>query len=167
MNFSGKMQEINSEDVLGKKSNWHELLESKKIYKCYVVRNFSNEELSIKSLLENCTGEICFCMDFQFLTDEENRLLDLVISNKYNTKLDLPQKKVVNMSALWLVSAADKEGQAQIEKTIEEFFYEREILLYPGKKQQEAIFDSINSMGLFEFCSMENVEPCVFRSLLL
>lgn len=167
MNASGKTREISVEEFLGKKSNWYELLESKKIQKCYVARNFPNKDISIVSLLENCTGEICFCTDFQFMTDEDNRLLDLIISNKYNTKLDLPQKKVVNVSSLWLVSAEVKEEQVQIEKNIEDFFYENEILLYSGKKQQQRIFDSINSLGLSDFCAMENTEPCMFRSLLL
>lgn len=167
MNANGKIQELNAEEYLGKKSNWHELLEVKRNYKCYVARNYPNEEAPIVSLLENCTGEICFCTDFQFMTDEDNRLLDLTISNKYNTKLDLPQKKVVNVSSLWLVSGEDKEEQVQIENMIEDFFYENGILLYSGKKQQQTIFDSINSLGLSDFCAMENVEPNTFRSLLL
>ena len=179
MNSSGKVKRFQDADVFSAKANWNELLlgELKSIHygnfecneqhgKCYIAKEFPNKELNINTAYTESKGNVYCCIDIQTMTEEERQILEYEIKNKYNSRTDATNQKVVNVSYLVAVSAVSEDVLTEMSDTIEAVFESNDMLLLPCSGREEIVFKSICSLGLCDFHSMQNVSPAVVSGLL-
>lgn len=179
MNSSGKIKRFDDFETNLAKANWKEILlhELKNIHygnfqcdesygACYIAKEFPNNAIAVNDAYAKCKGNIYYCVDIQTFTEEEKQILEYEIKNKYNSRADFINKNVMNMTYLISLSAPTENMLHDLKLQVEKEFERAGVLLLPCSGREEVIFDSLCSLGICDFHSMQNVGPDVVSSLL-
>lgn len=133
----------------------------------FVGRNFKNDVEEINQFMKMNDGSYYVVVDFQGYTDEDKRLFDIDLRNKYSLQNEAAKPDFVNMTYLLVVMDPDEEKVKAIAKDTFNYFDRKGIQLMAGTGREKYIFLSCASLGLVDFHSMINVSPDMVGGLLL
>ena len=179
MNCCGKIKKFDDFESALLKMNWKELLlgDLKNIHygnfqgngnygTCYIAKEFPGNAVELNDVYVKCKGNVFYCIDVQMLTEDEKQILECEIKNKYNSRIDVLSQNVMNLTYLLSVSAPTEDMLHEMNIQLRKEFEKNEVLLLLCSGREERCFDSICSLGLCDFHSMQNVGLEVVSSLL-
>lgn len=180
MNCVGKMKQVEYSSVVSKKQNYKDaiLTDVKELENgevetndkhgvCFIGEYFSKEPVEINKIISGVEGNIQFSVDMQRISEDDWKIYNYQLSQKYNQHIEGVEKDIINITYLFAALADSPEEISKIKSQIIDRFGEQGILIIPCSGREKKIFNSICSIGAVDFHSMRNADICVASSLIL
>lgn len=168
LNYTGEMKKYDKDTILSTKSNWMQdvFVSPNKVHKgifnneykfgkCFIAKQLPENIQELSDMYKSLNGTVYFSVDIQHYTDEEKHVYFYDLNSKYNSRKDNQNDEIVNYTYL-LSIMNDKENLSEMEQKIKDMFLKNNIYLVPAMGREKKIFDSICTLGVLDYTSMEN-----------
>lgn len=179
LNYSGKMQQLDVNQLFTSKSGLHIFdtckndengkfhFEGNYGIAC-IGKNYPEKMPELTKLFNDHKAAYQICIDFQSYCPEDKEIYQLALNRRYcNEKIELDKTDVVNMSFSLVAIKNDPDQLDDLANYIFDYYDDMHVLVMPGVNRAREIFLSISSLGMRDFHSMQNSDAQTISNLFM
>lgn len=179
LNYSGKMQEIDADQLFTSKTGLHFFntcidngrgkFSADGNYGIVCIgKAYPNEIPELTTLFAEQKASYQICIDFQSYSPEDKEIYQLVLNRRYcNEKYEADKENMVNMSYFLIAIRNDSEQLENLAEFIFDYYDSKNILIMPAVDRAKEIYLSTSSLGMRDFHSMQNADIQTISSLFM